>query len=713
MKKRNNKIFYEKNNSKGITLIALVITIVILIILAVITVNAVFGENGLLNQANKGAEEYSKSDVKERVTLLIGEYVIEKATGEEDNFANFLRRNLQVGVVQNEDGTYSFAIDEWQVVTTENEVISVEKLNINTDKTYETVASMKADTSLADGQLVQTEGYWDKQYGGGAYYDIVSSTSLTVDDTKCIQLDNGLYAELHPINDTVTVNQFGAYGDGEHDDAEVIENALNSGFRNISFESEEYRLARSIKIYTSNIAILGNDKIVYTDDNYSGSQYYAITINSNLEDGTNVNSEMLYNIELYSLNVETRGRTSDYSIQMRVYNVTNLSIKNCNFTIQEIENNKDRRITNMWIYTGWHNVNIEGCKFINKTLCSSGTGGVWISEKNPEGQSDNLTFKNNYMEKSGHDEIIAIYDGDIENVLVENNEFYTEESQLDNPSDLQFRIGVDETNNIKKVKFINNKINTESKGSLFSIQTNSSDSENVVIENNIINHTFIREGESRVFNYSGNNANVTIRNNSININSEYEEMQNFTLCDSNYNVFNNNIVINKNIRYLLTSRNVNFVGNNIVVNGNIENIIRDASGLQFINNDITLNGNLTSSIFYYGFCTIESDIYIDENSFNINDSQEWEENSRYFLHINNSKINNYKIELYNNIINVEKQTNIQNLILLNTITDTNTQTIYLKNNNYGIFKRIYFYGNSNSHIVMLDDNRITESTELE
>lgn len=709
MKKLKEELKYGK---KGITLISLVVTIIVLLILAGITISMLFGENGLLNKATDATEEYSKAEAKEKVELLLSEYVIDKATGENEDFANFLRKNLQVGVAENDDNTYSFMLGEWQVITDENKVISIEKFKLDVDNTYPNVASMKADTELTDGQLVQTQSYWDTQYGGSAYYDIVRSTSLTVDDGKCILLDNGLYAELHPINDTVTVNQFGAYGDGEHDDAMAIENALNAGVGNISFLSEEYRLDQSITIYTSDINILGNDKIVYTDNNYIGNQYYAISINSNLDNGTDLNSEMLYNIKLFNLNVETRGENSDYSIQMRIYNVTNLSIENCNFIVQEIENNKNRSITNMWIYTGWHNVNIDGCKFINKTLCSRGTGGIWISEMNPEGKSDNLMFKNNYMEKSGHDEILAIYSGDIENVLVENNEFYTEESQLDNPSDLLFRIGVDETNNIKKVKFINNNINTESKGSLFSIQTNSLDSENIIIENNIINHTFIREA-SKFFAYSGNSTNVSIRNNNININSEYAEIEDFSFCDSNYNVLNNNIVINKNIRYLLNAKNVNFVGNNIAVNGSIENIVRDASGLQFINNNITITGNFASAIFLYGNCNIESNVYIAENSFTINDNQEWEERSRYFLHILNSKINNNKIEVYNNDINVEKQTNIQNLILLNTITDKDTQTVYLRNNNYGIFKRIYFYGNSSSHIIMLDENRITESTEIE
>ena len=127
---------------------------------------------------------------------------------------------------------------------------------------------MKADTELTAGQLVQTESYWDKQYGGSAYYDIISSTSLAVDDGKCIQLDNGLYAELHPINDTVTVNQFGAYGDGEHDDAEALNNAINNEFSNIEFEKREYKINSRIDINESNKTIFGNDATIFYNDEF-------------------------------------------------------------------------------------------------------------------------------------------------------------------------------------------------------------------------------------------------------------------------------------------------------------------------------------------------------------------------------------------------------------------------------------------------------------
>lgn len=227
-----------------------------------------FGENGLLNRATDATEEYSKSEVREKVELLLSEYVIDKATGENEDFANFLRKNLQVGVAQNEDNTYSFLLGEWQVLTDENKVISIEKFKLDVDKTYPNVASMRADTELTDGQLVQTESYWDKQYGGSAYYDIVSSTSLTVDEGKCIQLDNSLYAELHPINDTVTVNQFGAYGDGVHDDAEAINNAINNEFSNVEFEKREYKINSRIDINESNKTILGNDATIFYNDEF-------------------------------------------------------------------------------------------------------------------------------------------------------------------------------------------------------------------------------------------------------------------------------------------------------------------------------------------------------------------------------------------------------------------------------------------------------------
>lgn len=51
MKKKNNIRNIAEN--KGITLIALVITVIILIILSTITIDAAFGENGLIETAQQ------------------------------------------------------------------------------------------------------------------------------------------------------------------------------------------------------------------------------------------------------------------------------------------------------------------------------------------------------------------------------------------------------------------------------------------------------------------------------------------------------------------------------------------------------------------------------------------------------------------------------------------------------------------------------------
>ena len=58
-----------KRNSNGITLIALVVTIIILIILAGVSINLLFGENGVITKAKEGASAYDKAGVKEKLEL--------------------------------------------------------------------------------------------------------------------------------------------------------------------------------------------------------------------------------------------------------------------------------------------------------------------------------------------------------------------------------------------------------------------------------------------------------------------------------------------------------------------------------------------------------------------------------------------------------------------------------------------------------------------
>ncbi len=71
MKNLKTKAF---KSTKGITLIALVVTIIILLILAGISIAMLTGNNGVLTQGNRAKEEQAHAAVKEGIMLLYNEY---------------------------------------------------------------------------------------------------------------------------------------------------------------------------------------------------------------------------------------------------------------------------------------------------------------------------------------------------------------------------------------------------------------------------------------------------------------------------------------------------------------------------------------------------------------------------------------------------------------------------------------------------------------
>ena len=706
IRKNNEKTIGKKilKKAKGITLISLVITIIILLILAGVTINLTIGENGIFRQATKAGEEYSKAEAKEKVSLLLTQYGIEKATNQSSDFANFLRKNLQVGVAQNEDNTYSFILDKWQIVTNEDEVISIEEFKLDVDKTYPNVASMKADTELTDGQLVQTESYWDKQYGGSAYYDIVSSTSLTVDEGKCIQLDNALYAELHPINDTVTVNQFGAYGDGEHDDAGAIQLAWNAGYDNVTFESEKYMTDNIITLQKSNVNIIGNQTTISMRDEFNIPINYFIYV-------TGTEDNPLNNINLYNLSIETGKvvRSFNDAVQLMVRYVNGLEISGCNFSVsQDIDNH----VTNIWMNGSTSNATIYDNNFINLSNSDAG-GNIWITE-----QTDNITknikIYNNYIEKSSHDESIAIWHGNVEDIVINNNTFNIHEENVENPSDVNFTIGNDEEDSVFNVKFTNNKIDTQTKRMIFSISSPSNKENEILIENNHINCTFVQKmGDISLFNNKTENNNFLVNNNNINISAKYEDDEFFSLSRGSASITSNNIVINNNVHEILRDiKDIKLHNNNITVNNslayfayNVEGTIKD--------NLIEINGGMDSLLAYGTYHTLLNDVEINNNSFNINDTEIWATNSKNFCLFFASTINNHGVSITNNTIHANNQTNNQSLVWLVGIHDENIQTIHLEKNNYGIFKRVGNYDSLIPHEIIVDGKVITNTTLLE
>lgn len=106
-------------NQKGITLMALVVTIVILIILAVISINAIFGENGLIKNSERAKQEHEKAFAREQLELVLADAFTEKHLNTKYNQDDFLdefvknktqERGETIGDIAIYDG-YAFKLD--------------------------------------------------------------------------------------------------------------------------------------------------------------------------------------------------------------------------------------------------------------------------------------------------------------------------------------------------------------------------------------------------------------------------------------------------------------------------------------------------------------------------------------------------------------------------------------------------------------------------
>ncbi len=79
--KSKYELFSKKANSKGITLIALIITIIVLLILAGVTVNLTLGENGIFRTAEMSGKNYMEAQNRELAGLADFENAINNIIG--------------------------------------------------------------------------------------------------------------------------------------------------------------------------------------------------------------------------------------------------------------------------------------------------------------------------------------------------------------------------------------------------------------------------------------------------------------------------------------------------------------------------------------------------------------------------------------------------------------------------------------------------------
>lgn len=620
------------------------------------------GNNGLINKTIESKESYSKGEIKEKVSLLLNEYTIESTTKNDIDFEKFLRKNLKVCVGKNPDNTYSFLLDKYQITTTKNEIISIKKFNLVVDQNFSSVKDMKSAQNLLSGQLVKTDGYYNSKYGGSAYYDILDTTELEIDDKECIKLDNGKYAVIHVINDTISVNQFGAYGDGIHDDSLAINKAINSSFSNISFESSQYKISSMIEINTDNKFMFGNDSEIFYDDDFIFVDDFIVRIYKSSD-------QIIKNISIDGLKIINKNstRTAEH-LMLKIINAENIDVTNCKIEAFTDENNKNRCVTNMDLREYWKNINIDGCEFINTTLAPAG-GTIWIrAGKNGTG---NLNFTNNKIKKSSHDETIGIFGaGVVNNVSISNNTIDFDDTNVEIKSNPVMCFGLQSTN-VENIEFSNNNVKAIAGGTFMLVDK----VDTMIIKGNKFDLTALSTAVGTVyFGGTGQSSNIIFENNNVNLignNSTSEVFGDLTEMN------NNNI--NVNTPFIIFIEKCNKLYNNTIN----------------FNNEFEQYDN----IFAIKRTTLDNDIDVSNNRFIFN--TKLTESTR-LINIYESYLNNFRVTISNNEVlsDYDQSACKQFAVYFQGMKDTSPQKIYMKNNSLGFYSNnIGMYDNLSDYSV--------------
>lgn len=257
-------------------------------------------------------------------------------------------------------------------------------------RTYDTVALMKADRKLKQGQHVKTRGYYSINDGGSAEYYITNTSSNSVHQEN---LENGLYASLI-VKDSVNVKQLGAYGNGTNDDTNYIKNALLL-YDSLYFPNGEYILNDIITIENKTIT---GEKSISTIINEKGYE----TVREGVIDITGSNT--FKNITLEKSFSDTENPETKVCV-----------IKDCHDSLfDNVRFISDGYLTGATIdlQSNNHRINFQNC--YSKLRCvdsnnNNARGGLWIRERDNDDTTSNITFDNCYIENTSLDEAVAVW----------------------------------------------------------------------------------------------------------------------------------------------------------------------------------------------------------------------------------------------------------------------------------------------------------------
>lgn len=143
-------------STKGITLIALVITIVVLLILAGVTLNIVLGNNGIISQSKIAAEKYDYEKAKEKLTLALGDYKIGIVSDDDANLQKCLDK-IDAELTDTTDTEYIIEVDGYEFIVDKETLKIISGSKSGGIKPVVEVSIYKQDgTAIIDGEKYET-----------------------------------------------------------------------------------------------------------------------------------------------------------------------------------------------------------------------------------------------------------------------------------------------------------------------------------------------------------------------------------------------------------------------------------------------------------------------------------------------------------------------------------------------------------------------------
>ena len=260
-----------RNNEKGITLIALVVTIVVLLILAGVSISMLTGENGIIKQAQDAKTRTEEAKEKEEDILTKYENYIKDKTEEQitaSYISNSEDKDKYYGKpVVNYECENSDGVQEWLIFYADNSnIYLIAKENVN----YQYVPS-------SANYEIQHIG--DKQiYFSGVVNDYIGSKSI--------------------INDSVKkwISYINEYSESTQRNIKAVAYLLDTNIWNVfAGDKAEYAIGGpTIELFCASYQQRHNEKIYYKIMSETG--YYISRDNETFGNQLTINSEdKLYN----------------------------------------------------------------------------------------------------------------------------------------------------------------------------------------------------------------------------------------------------------------------------------------------------------------------------------------------------------------------------------------------------------------------------------